>query len=121
MATNIISMNRGDTFEFALNIADKNFVDTAYILQGNDAIYFGLMLPNQSFEEAIIRKKIAAGSSCVASTGEITITLTPEDTLELLPGRYYYMIKLKLDHISNGQRIQGVETVINKTKFIIYD
>ena len=61
--------------------------------------------------------------------GNLVICLEPEDTLDLLPGKYFYAVKLQLDHAEldtetqqpTGRRINKVITIINKTKFIICD
>ena len=43
MATNILQMNRGDTFQFDFNINNELSENGYYVLQGNDALYFGVM------------------------------------------------------------------------------
>lgn len=124
MATNIITLNRGDTYEFDLTIHDENSENGRYRLTGNDAVYFGVMDPNQPFEDALLRKKYTVEDT--DEEGNLFVTLNPEDTIDLLPGLYYYMVKLKMDHIEqygNGEEfsVNKVITVINKTKFFIYD
>lgn len=124
---NIIVMNRGDTYEFDLTIDDEASMDGRYRLTGDDAVYFGLMDPGQPFETALVRKKFTAEDT--DEMGNLVITISPEDTLDLYPGKYFYAIKLHLDHDdidsntgeSTGKRIDRVVTVINKTKFIICD
>jgi hypothetical protein len=124
---NIIVMNRGDTYEFDLTIDDETSVDGRYRLTGDDAVYFGLMDPGQPFEVALVRKKFTAEDA--DEMGNLIITISPEDTLDLFPGKYFYAIKLHLDHDdidpntgeSTGKKIDRVVTVINKTKFIICD
>ena len=124
MAKNIIKMNRGDTYEFNLTIDDEGSENGKYILQGNDTVYFGLMEPNSAFEQSLVRKST---NDCIKfdKDGNFFITIEPEDTEHLLPGVYYYSIKLEVDH-ENGEgetyeNIHKVITVINKTKFIILD
>lgn len=124
---NIIVMNRGDTYKFDLTIRDESFKDNRYILQGNDTIYLGIMDPGQPFEEALVRKKYTKDD--LDALGNLFVVLQPEDTLDLLPGKYFYSVKLRIDHeeldsISGkptGRYIKEVRTVINKTKFIICD
>ena len=124
MAKNIIKMNRGDTYEFNLTIDDEGSENGKYILQGNDTVYFGLMEPNSVFEQSLVRKST---NDCIKfdKDGNFFITIEPEDTEHLLPGVYYYSIKLEVDHeIGDGETresIHKVITVINKTKFIILD
>ena len=121
MAKNIIKMNRGDTYEFNLTIDDEGSENGKYILQGNDTVYFGLMEPNSAFEQSLV-KKIYTEEDC-DKDGNIFITIEPEDTEHLLPGAYYYSVKLEVDH-ENGETCENIHkviTVINKTKFIILD
>lgn len=122
MPTNIIAINRGDTYAFNLTINDDSAEDGIYRLIENDAIYFGLMDPGQSFEEALVKKKLTAESPEIDESGNIIFVINPEDTLDLLPGRYFYMIKLKMDHHDEDlNSVKGVRTIVNKTKFVIYD
>ena len=122
MAKNIIKMNRGDTYEFNLTIDDEGSENGKYILQGNDTVYFGLMEPNSVFEQSLVRKST---NDCIKfdKDGNFFITIEPEDTEHLLPGVYYYSIKLEVDHPQGEtyESIHKVITVINKTKFIILD
>ena len=121
---NIIVMTRGDTYEFNLNMVDDS---GDYMLQGDDVLYFGIMDPGQPFEHALVRKRFTA--SDLDAIGNLNITIDPIDTLDLLPGKYFYSIKLHMDHdeldyntlAPTGARIDKVVTVINKTKFIICD
>ena len=121
MAKNIIKMNRGDTYEFNLTIDDEGSENGKYVLQGNDTVYFGLMEPNSAFERSLV-KKTYTEEDC-DKDGNIFITIEPEDTEHLLPGVYYYSVKLEVDH-ENGKTCESIHkviTVINKTKFIILD
>lgn len=121
---NIVVMNRGDTYTFGLTINDESSADGLYHLQGDDVVYFGLMLPHQPFEVAIVRKRFTAEDA--DAFGNLTISLEPSDTLDLEPGVYYYAVKLHMDHkeaYADGTPIDvdEVVTVINKTKFVICD
>ena len=121
MAKNIIKMNRGDTYEFNLTIDDEGSENGKYLLQGNDAVYFGLMEPNSAFEQSLVKKVYTEEDR--DKDGNIFITIEPEDTEHLLPGVYYYSVKLEVDH-ENGETYESIHkviTVINKTKFIILD
>ena len=53
--------------------------------------------------------------------GNLFIRFNPEDTLDLLPGVYYYSIKLHKMTDNDEEHIDEVITIINKTKFIICD
>ena len=121
MAKNIIKMNRGDTYEFNLTIDDEGSENGKYVLQGNDTVYFGLMEPNSAFEQSLVKKIYTEEDR--DKDGNIFITIEPEDTEHLLPGVYYYSVKLEVDH-ENGETYESIHkviTVINKTKFIILD
>ena len=109
---NIITMIRGDslTLEIALNDGK-----TAYELADSDIVYFGLMDPGQLFEDALVKKK--GYLTDINDNGKLVFELSPDDTLDLLPGKYYYSIKL---HINHGNE-DKVITLVNKTKFIICD
>lgn len=119
---NTIVINRGDTCKINLGAAVPiDYYD--YVLKENDALYFGLMDPGQFFEEALIRKKFTAED--ISSIGEAIIELSSEETVDLIPGKYFYAIKLLLDHKvvtqENIKQVDEVITLVNKTKFIICD
>lgn len=124
---NIIVLNRGDSYEFDLTISDDASTDGRYRLVGNDTVYFGLMDPGQPFERALVRKRFTKEDT--DEKGNLMITIEPEDTLDLYPGKYFYAVKLHLDHedidvntgLATGDYVDRVVTVINKTKFIICD
>lgn len=121
---NIIIMTRGDSLTFKPN-PDTFQEFISYQLSGDDAIYFGLMDPRQPFEEALVRKVYTADD--YKSIEDFMIELDPEDTLDLIPGKYYYAVKLHIDHTEQDtiQRsiteVDKVITLINKTKFILND
>lgn len=127
LKNNIIVINRGDSYTFDLTINDASAENGCYILEDNDTVYFGLMDPNQPFEDALVRKKYTIDDIDLQDPcGTLTIQINPEDTLDLIPGKYYYAVKLKMDHwvlLDDGEnvRVEDVVTVINKTKFIICD
>ena len=123
--SNIIVINRGDSFDFDLTITlDSEF---RYALTGDDALYFGIMRPHQPFETALIRKKYTVADT--DEMGNLSVSILPEDTLNLHPGKYYYAVKLHMNHPEvdantgeeTGKIIDKVYTIINKTKFIICD
>jgi hypothetical protein len=123
---NIIILNRGDTYEFDLTIDDDASVDGRYHLQGDDTIYLGIMDPGQPFEDALVRKKFTMEDADL--NGNLTIVIEPGDTLDLLPGTYYYAVKIHLQHENiqpeTGELlgyIDKVHTVINKTKLFLND
>ena len=79
-------------------------------------MYVGVMECNFPFEQAIIRKKYT-GNDEKDEDGNLIIYFYPEDTVNLLPGKYQYEIKL-VRTINNRQ---VVTTVITKHDFFIED
>lgn len=123
---NIIVMNRGDTYDFDLLIDDIDSPDGIYHLKGNDTVYFGIMDPQQPFEEALVKKKFTMAD--VYPNGVLNIVIAPEDTLDLLPGTYYYSVKAHLQHENfyepTGEflgYVDQVNTIITKTKLFLCD
>ena len=110
---NIVVMNRGDSYTFNVNVLDTAEESGEYIFSEDDVIYFGVMLPHQKFEDAIIKKVIKLNHD-----DSVTINLVPSDTVDLEPGIYYYTIKLR-QHA--GESSENVITIINKTKLVIND
>lgn len=119
MATNIIQLNRGDTYAFDFTINDDSSSDGRYILKYDDVLYFGIMDPHQPFENALVKKRFTK-DDC-DEMGNLAITIRPEDTLDLVPGVYYYCIKLHKLQDTDEDHIDEVITVVPKTKFVIFD
>jgi len=113
----IIRLYRGDTFNFVLNIDDESTLEHYYVLRKNDLVYLGVTLPHQPFEDAII-KKVLTAADC-DSSGNIIVTFEPKDTVNIMPGVYYYSVKLRKS--IDDKRKEEVITVIPKTKFVILD
>lgn len=105
----IITLNRGDTLYTPIEINSNTVVNPVqYTLQDNDTLYFALMEPNQSFENALI-KKVYNSSSETDDKGNVLLKLETSDTECLHTGKYYYTVKLK-----HGNRLT---TLINMTIF----
>lgn len=120
MAYNIITLTRGDTYSFDVTLFDERKLTARYEFQKTDVLYFGLMLPGQKFEDAILKKRFTYEDTLYP--GRLQIRIAPEDTVDLDPGVYYYMVKLKRTAVDdNGNPYIDVATIINKTKFIIND
>ena len=109
----IIEVNRGDTFtiDLQINLGSPVFPEF-YSLEEGDNVYFGLMEPHQPFEVALVRK--AFNQDNQDDDNVLHMDFKPTDTEFLLPGRYYYSVKLVK---ANGD----VFTVMPKTKFTIFD
>ena len=94
-STGIISISRGDSAcaPLFINIG-TNLTPLRYIPEENDVIYFGVMEPNQLFEDAIIRKRFTWKD--LNEEGDIILKFKPEDTEYLLPGKYYYQVQAEI-------------------------
>lgn len=114
----IVTVNRGDSFEFPITLNIGSSIDrTDYVLGQTDVLYLGIMEPNQPFETALIRKKFTHAD--LDSDNNIIIRFWPEDTVCVLPGKYYYQVKLQTIDEQTGRK--DVETVIDKTLFYIQE
>ena len=105
------NLSRGDSFSLPIVLNQgTQLVFKPYTLTENDTIYVGIMEPQQSFEDAIIRKKLSMNDEC-DEDGNVILKLNPQDTENLMTGLYYLTIKLK----------QGVDvtTVLSMKKFYI--
>lgn len=110
-----ICMNRGDCFSVPLFINRGTvYAPVRYSLLDHPqaTLYLGIMEPNQPFEIATVRKKY--DSSDVNQYGDVMITFKTTDTACLLPGKYYYEVKLLKE---DG----NVETIVPKRDFLIID
>ena len=111
----IIVLTRGDTFSVPLFINNGtkfNLVRYNLLNHKNAKIYFGVMEPNQLFEHAIIKKRYDYEDA--NENGDIIVQFKSSDTEYLVPGKYFY--EVKLDHGDCK-----IETIVPKTEFIIVD
>lgn len=116
----IIQMNRGDscTFRVELNAGSTTNPNIIKLTNKYDNVYFGIIEPRKRFEGAIVKRTFDINN--VNEDGTITIELEPKDTQLLVPGIYYYEVKVELIDI----RVRGkttVYTVVPRTKFIIME
>lgn len=112
-----IYLNRGDCFKAPLFInmgTDEEPVRVDLIKFPYLEVYMGIMYPNQSFENAIIRKKFTEKD--INQYGDVVVSIEPEDTINLYPGKYYYEIKARIYNDKDGE---FVRTIINKNTFMI--
>lgn len=116
----IITMNRGDTFVMPLVInKGTKYAPDYYIITEDDTIYFAVEEYNQCFENALI-KKVFDLSDVV--NGNVIIKLESEDTQFILPGEYYYEIKLKhIEDDGTETPPEYIETIVPRRKFIIIE
>lgn len=91
----IISLVRGDTLTQSIYLNQGTpLYPIRYTLSGEDKLYLAIMEPNQRFEDAILKKSFNANSEKTGD-GDLIITLNSSDTENLLPGLYYYTIKME--------------------------
>ncbi len=116
---NIIVTNRGDSFKFPLQLNIGTKVNPVFydIMEG-DYVYLGVMEANQPFENAIIKKKFGA-EDYNYDYQYLMVRFTAQDTEHILPGTYYYEIKLFRDKKNVDDNYDAVDTILNRTKFII--
>ena len=118
----IITITRGDSAETSLYIntgTELKPIKTA--LGKNDKVYLGVMEPNQLFEDALLKKVYTYKDHTDKDDPYVlNISFDCEDTENLLPGVYYYSIKLYRpgDGLTTKDRI---DTIVPKRKFIIVD
>lgn len=115
----IITVNRGDSFRLPMVLNyGTNLEPLNYRMSQNSIVYFAVMEPNQPFEDALIKKKYAMDD--VDADGNIVIKFRPQDTQCVLPGKYYYQVKLQRFN-SNDPEDYEVDTVVDKTLFYILE
>lgn len=119
---NIITVNRGDTFGFTFHVNLGTAINPVpYTLEEGDRVYLGVSEANAPFENAIIRKVFTNADT--DSEGAVYMEFSTTDTLYLLPGNYYYSIKLSqpIPGTSEVEASEKVTTLIPRTKFIIIE
>lgn len=115
----IITLNRGDSFEMPLIInAGSTMSPIKFVPTDRTNVYFGVMEPNQPFEYAIIKKKYTK-DDC-DEDGNIVVKFRPQDTQCVLPGKYYYQVKVQTFN-SDDPEDYDVSTVVDKTQFYILE
>ena len=113
----IVKIFRGDSNNLVLDIKNgDNLNYSDYSLEQGDVIYFGLMEVHQKFEDAILKKVYTLQD--VNEDGDIIIDINPLDTEYLLPGKYYYSIKMKKNKTSKDDDYD-VYTLVKETEFWI--
>ena len=119
----IITIVRGDTIEIPLFInANTDLDPISYPFGFNDKVYFVIMESHQDFNCGVVRHEY--GYEDLNESGDIVIKLSHDDTVNLLPGDYFYEIKLltRTTEEVNGQTLilkEELDTIVPRTKFII--
>ena len=124
---NVFTMNRGDTafMEFKLNFELPEDVTL-------DKLYLGITEPHQYFEDALIKKTFTLDSTDNTlpyleltenedGTTSFSIQINPDDTVDIMPGIYYYEVKASGVIDKNEEQTDFVTTLVQKTKFIIVE
>lgn len=83
-----IDMVRGTTVPITVEITDAN--GSPYALASGEVVLFGIK--KEATDAAPIFCKAAVAGS---ETGVYSVTIYPEDTLDLAPGRYYYDVGME--------------------------
>lgn len=110
----IITMNSGDYFDYPLFInAGNEMMPLRYVLEDDDKVYFSIVEPNQSFEFGIVRKLFTKEN--LNRFGDVEVILNSSDTYNLLPGTYYYEIKLSIVRDNK----EYLETIVPRRKLYI--
>ena len=113
----IITINRGDTFSLDVFVnLGTELEPIPYIMEPGDMLYFALMEPNQPFEHALIR--LAYDYESMNEDGVVTMLFSGEMTEFIVPGNYYYQIKLVRPQEDSCDLI---DTIVPKTKITILD
>ena len=126
----IITMHAGDYFEAPLFLnVGYGCCPVRYQLKPGDRVYFGIMEPNQPFTHAIVRKMLTVDD--LNRYGDPVIKLRTEDTERLMPGVYYYEVKLARIHHDDSDDSsdsddeiildERIDTIISKTKLFILE
>ena len=115
----IITVNRGDSFSIDIPLSTgSTLFPVKFALDKGDFVYLGVMEPNQPFEDAIIRKMFPGDNHIGQDFA--SFEFTPDDTRCLLPGRYYYQVKISKSNPHNKVGY-NVYTLVDKTQFFITD
>ena len=134
----IISMSKGDSWKTSIFINIGTALEPApYNLDEGDHVYFGVMEPNQPFKDALVCKKLGAADRTPKDgddgdadgdgfrDGYVDLYFDSKDTEHLIPGVYYYEVKLLRPATDPGALEHGitesVDTIIPRTKFIIME
>lgn len=113
----IISLSRGDSCKMPLFINNGTAIaPIRYNLNDHKeaVIYFSLMEPNRYFEQGFVKRVYNKDNWNLTKQGDLIIEFTPQDTMYIMPGKYFYEIKADLDGTGNN-----INTIIQKTEFWI--
>ena len=95
----IIALSRGDSCTIPLFInSGSAAVPVRFQLSENpDAVvYLSIMEPNHYFEQGFIKKLYNKNNWVLNENGDLLVEFTPKDTMYVVPGKYFYEIKIDL-------------------------
>jgi len=118
----IITLNRGDTFtlEYTPDLG-RGVHHNYYDLKEGDHLYLAILEPGQKWENALLKRVYTIDHLKDPHSNIILIHFYTEDTEYLVPGNYYYEIKLQriAEHTDDG--FESIDTVTPRTKFVILE
>lgn len=111
-----VTMYRGDTIDVAICInLGTQLEPEIYTMTANDILDVHVMVPNKTFENAVIEKSLDSTAPVV--NDEVIVTFEPEDTEFLPSGTYYICAKLK--QYDNEGALSKVTTILPNTLFYL--
>lgn len=127
MSEKILFVNRGDLFtlKFTPILASKaeKGVLEAYLLKETDVLYFAIMPPTGTFEDALLLQAYTATD--MNPDNSFTIKIDRKNTCLLPAGIYYYTIKLATGVTDPAAAVfdenTDMTTILGRTKLIVSD
>lgn len=112
-----IKINKGDVFKVPLFIdcSDDIFTSIRLPFKEGDEIYFYIIEPNTSLRLPLLKQTYTKDD--INENGDIVLNFTEKDTDWIIPGVYYYEIKLK--KASNEYFDSELITIVKRRKFIV--
>lgn len=123
MVNNSLTLIRGDTFVFPIELTFGTKFDPEYFyMSDDDKLYVGIREYNSLFDDSIVRK-VYTTKSDEYDNGVVNFTLHPKDSELLITGTYYLCAKLFIpaNTINNPSDTDVVRTVLKDTLFYIVD
>ena len=131
-----IYLSRGNEKKKKIKIYVDNS-ETAYKFEKNDGcmLFFYIFIPNSINYEFVMKKTFGTDGNIttefsndkssttkvlnnIDDKGNITVTLTEEDTMKIFPGQYKYQIRVKVKD-SSGNLV--LKTVTNRKDFYVIE
>ena len=112
-----ITINRGDTFKVPIfiDISKDIFHNIRFPFTQKDELYFFLLEPNTSIKHPLLMQVYTRDD--LNENGDIVLKFIHDDTDWIVPGTYYYEIKLRAPY-QDGMK-DALVTVVPRRKFTI--